>query len=117
MGTAMTKTSGDAGRRASSQRAALADFCRVWRRRIDGETGGETPAPPTASPVQGGAPIPSMAPRLNQTLELLLAGDSEKQIAGKLHLSPHTVHGYVKSVYRRFNVCTRAELLSLWVRK
>jgi DNA-binding CsgD family transcriptional regulator len=103
---------GAASGSAWSQRAALADFCRVWRRRMDGNV----PAP-AASPVQGSRSLPAMAPRLHQTLELLLAGDSEKQIAGKLRLSPHTVHGYVKSVYRRFNVCTRAELLALWVKK
>lgn len=58
-----------------------------------------------------------MAPRLRQTLDLLLVGDGEKQIAGKLKISPHTVHQYVKSVYKRFGVSSRAELLALWVRK
>jgi DNA-binding CsgD family transcriptional regulator len=58
-----------------------------------------------------------MGPRLRQTLELLLHGDGEKQIAGKLKLSQHTVHGYVKEVYRRFGVNSRAELLALWVKR
>jgi DNA-binding NarL/FixJ family response regulator len=109
-----------AGRSASSQRAALAEFCRVWQRRFDPDapqTGDAAQSPSMPSPVPGDAPALPMAPRLRQTLELLLAGDSEKQIAGKLKLSPHTIHDYVKSVYRRFNVCTRAELLALWVRR
>jgi DNA-binding CsgD family transcriptional regulator len=69
--------------------------------------------PRAHSPIQG----MSMAPRLRQTLDLLLLGDGEKQIAGKLKLSPHTVHQYVKAVYKRLNVSSRAELLALWVRK
>jgi DNA-binding CsgD family transcriptional regulator len=31
--------------------------------------------------------------------------------------SPHTVHVYVKSLYRRYNVSSRGELLSKWVAK
>jgi DNA-binding CsgD family transcriptional regulator len=92
------------------QRAALVEFCRVWGSRF----GGDTPAAP---PIQGKQPMPALGPRLRQTLELLLAGDGEKQIAGKLALSRHTVHDYVKDVYRRFGVSSRAELLSLWVRR
>jgi DNA-binding NarL/FixJ family response regulator len=95
-----------------SERVLLADFCRVWSRR---QNGTEKPEP-DQSP-QSGESIPKLAPRLRQVLDLLLAGDAEKQIAGKLGLSPHTIHDYVKMVYRRFNVCSRGELLAKWVRK
>lgn len=57
-------------------------------------------------------PLP---PRLKQTLTCLLAGDSEKQAARRLGLSPHTVHVYVKSLYRRFGVNSRGELLAGFV--
>jgi DNA-binding NarL/FixJ family response regulator len=57
-----------------------------------------------------------LPPRLQQTLKSLLAGDSEKQVAKKLGLSRHTVHVYVKSLYKRFGVCSRGELLARWVR-
>lgn len=60
--------------------------------------------------------INDLSPRLRQTLVGLLQGDSEKQVAFKLRLSPHTVHVYVKSLYRRFNVASRGELLARWVR-
>ena len=56
-----------------------------------------------------------LSPRLQQTLQSLLAGDSEKQVARKLGLSPHTVHVYVKKLYRRYGVSSRAELLAKWV--
>ncbi len=57
-----------------------------------------------------------LSPRQRQTLSLLLRGMSEKQIAGELQLSVHTVHVYVKSIYRNFQVSTRSELLARWVK-
>jgi DNA-binding CsgD family transcriptional regulator len=59
----------------------------------------------------------SLAPRARETLEHLLAGLSEKQIASKLRLSPNTVHHYVKSIHRHFGVSSRSELLARWVGK
>ena len=91
------------------QRILLAEFCRVWADRLGA---GKAPKP-AASPVSGNVPL---GPRLQQTLQLLLAGDGEKQIAAKLGISRHTVHDYVKAIYRRFGVCSRAELLALWVK-
>lgn len=58
----------------------------------------------------------TLSPRLRQTLERLLAGDSEKQIAHRLGLSRPTVHEYVTALYRRFGVHSRGELLALWNR-
>jgi DNA-binding CsgD family transcriptional regulator len=55
--------------------------------------------------------------RERQTLELLLAGNAEKQIAARLEISRHTVHVYVKKIYKRFGVNSRPELLAKWVRK
>ncbi len=54
--------------------------------------------------------------RLRQTLGCLLEGDSEKQVALRLGLSRHTVHEYVKTLYRRFDVSSRAELLAYCLR-
>jgi len=61
--------------------------------------------------------VDELSPRQEQTLRHLLNGDSEKQVARKLQLSQHTVHVYVKALYRRFGVSTRAELLAKQLKK
>jgi len=58
-----------------------------------------------------------LSPRLRQTLDRLLDGDGEKQIARRLGLSPPTVHQYVTELYRRYGVSSRAELMARWVRR
>jgi DNA-binding CsgD family transcriptional regulator len=57
-----------------------------------------------------------LSPRMRQTLRHLLDGDQEKEIARHLKLSQNTVHVYVKSIYRKYNVSCRAELLSKFLR-
>lgn len=64
----------------------------------------------------GSPDIQSLTPRQRQTLQYLLAGHSEKQIASMLRLSRNTVHHYVKALHRHFNVSSRSELLARWVR-
>lgn len=59
----------------------------------------------------------TLSPRLQQTLHLLLAGHVEKQIVARLALSRHTVHQYIKSLYRRMHVCSKAELLAKFLAK
>ncbi len=60
---------------------------------------------------------PPLSRRQRETLELLLAGNAEKQIAARLKISRHTVHVYVKSLYKRFDVNSRPELLAKWVKQ
>lgn len=55
----------------------------------------------------------TLTPRLNETLDLLLRGWSEQEIAAAMNRSSHTVHEYVKMLYRRFGVTTRAQLMAL----
>jgi DNA-binding CsgD family transcriptional regulator len=63
-------------------------------------------------------PSPSdLPPRPRLVLKCLLEGDSDKQIAARLRISPYTVHQYVKSVYNHFGVTSRAELLARWVKR
>ncbi|MBL9031674.1 MAG: helix-turn-helix transcriptional regulator [Phycisphaerae bacterium] len=63
-----------------------------------------------------GRPAPSgLTSRQRQTLARLLHGDSEKQIAALLGLSPATVHEYVVAVYRHFGVQSRGELLARFI--
>ena len=54
----------------------------------------------------------ALSRRAAQTLEQLLGGASEKEIADRMGLSAHTVHQYVKTVYRSFGVRSRAELMA-----
>jgi len=94
----------------AAKRRLLAEMCKV----LGGQsTAGANSA---ASDAHADAEVASLPPRLHQTLQSLLAGDSEKQIARRLAISPHTVHVYVKSLYRKFGVCSRGELLARWVR-
>jgi len=89
-------------------RRLLADLCRFV-----GASIGANDLPTKETPAQPAADLP---PRLVETLALLLQGHSEKQVARALGLSVHTVHVYVKSLYRRYDVSSRAELLALHVR-
>jgi DNA-binding CsgD family transcriptional regulator len=61
---------------------------------------------------RAGDPKNALPPRMKQTLDELLSGASEKQIAAKLGISPHTVHNYVKALHQRFEVSSRGELLA-----
>jgi DNA-binding CsgD family transcriptional regulator len=53
-----------------------------------------------------------LPPRQSQTLDLLLAGLGDKEIADRLGISPHTVNHYTKAIYRRFGVRSRATLIA-----
>jgi DNA-binding CsgD family transcriptional regulator len=57
----------------------------------------------------------ALAPRLQQTLDYLLAEHTERQVALKMSLSVHTVHDYVKALYLHFGVSSRRELISRWM--
>ena len=59
--------------------------------------------------------VPGLPRRHGQTLEGLLEGDSEKQIAAKLGVARNTVHVYVTALYRHFDVSSRGELLALFL--
>ena len=48
--------------------------------------------------------------RSQQLLGLIEEGYSEQQMAAELGISSHTVHDYVKELYRRYNVHGRGEL-------
>jgi DNA-binding CsgD family transcriptional regulator len=61
--------------------------------------------------------IEALQPRLKKVMRHLLEGDSEKQVALKLGLSPHSVHQYVKQLYAQLEVNSRGELLAQWVGK
>jgi DNA-binding CsgD family transcriptional regulator len=57
-----------------------------------------------------------LSDREADVLRYALTGLTEKQIALRLHRSPHTVHSHLKSIYRRMGVSSRAELLAMHLR-
>jgi DNA-binding NarL/FixJ family response regulator len=101
-------------------RQLLADLCRLIGSQVNG-----TPANRHAATTRNSIPLPDplevllkgqlLSPRMEQTLRSLLGGASEKQVAAKLGVSPHTVHVYVKALYKKYGVCSRGELLAKWV--
>jgi len=56
-----------------------------------------------------------LSPRERQVTMLLMGGDSRKQVAAKLRLSEHTVADYLKEIYRKLGVNSRAELLAKFI--
>ena len=99
---------------AGAQRKMLADWAKLIGEQIAGHEPSRVdvtaPTTPIDDPVHR-----ALTPRLQQTLALLLAGDGEKQVAHKLGISRHTVHTYVKQLYTRYAVSSRAELLARFV--
>jgi DNA-binding NarL/FixJ family response regulator len=97
------------------QRQLVADFCRLIAAQLGQPTGGRGRGE-TGGPSLALLDHPGLSGRMRQTLQGLLAGEAEKQIAYRLKLSPHTVHVYVKGLYRHFGVSSRGELLARFVR-
>ena len=63
-------------------------------------------------------PMPTeLPPRVRQVLACVLEGDSDKEVATRLKLSPHTVNHYNKQIFRHFGVTSRPKLLSRWIRR
>lgn len=51
-------------------------------------------------------------PRQREALIALLRGDSEKQAAKRLRITPHALHEHVKRLHRALDVASRGELLA-----
>lgn len=54
-----------------------------------------------------------LTPAQRRVYDELLSGRSEKEIAHDLKISIHTVHSHSRAIYTKFEVSSRAELLSL----
>ena len=55
------------------------------------------------------APSSPLSPREREVLVLLASGATNREIADKLHLSPHTVKEHTGKLYRKLDVRNRAE--------
>ena len=49
----------------------------------------------------------SLTPREQDVLQRLASGETDRQIAARLGLSPRTVHKHLEHVYRKLGVATR----------
>ena len=95
---------------AKRRRRMVAEFCKLIGAELGGIDGNGNRAAKSLSAGLG------LSPRVRQTLDGLLVGDQEKEIAARMGVSKHTVHVYVKQLYRKFNVSSRGELLARFVR-
>jgi DNA-binding CsgD family transcriptional regulator len=110
-----------------ARRRLLADWCRMVGHRLHGPAPaatGDATADAAARTVIGAPALAEAAssldqlplsPRMRDILERLLVGDSEKQIARHLGISPHTVHTHVKKLHKSLGVSSRGELLARFV--
>ena len=95
-------------------RKSVMYLCRLFGRQVGADTFPD-PDPRSGHNGNGHATLSRLSPRLRQTLDGLLAGNSEKEIAKRLKLSQNTVHVYIKALYRHCEVSSRGELLSRFV--
>ena len=59
----------------------------------------------------------NLSEREKQVASLLLQGKTYKTIAGELFISENTVKYYVKNIYSKFNIQSRAELIDMVIEK
>lgn len=57
----------------------------------------------------------SLTPKERDVLSQLLTGDSEKEIARKFNITPGSAHQYCVSIYQKFGIHGRLELMALWL--
>jgi len=62
---------------------------------------------------QNGLQQISVSPRLNEVLQLIEKGCTTAEIGNLMTLSEHTVKGYVKELFSRFDVHNRTELIQI----
>ncbi|MFI6905688.1 response regulator [Nonomuraea sp. NPDC050394] len=61
--------------------------------------------------VPGATPFPHLTAREREVLELIAAGRSNGEIAGRLHLAPKTVRNNVSNVFAKLQVADRAQAI------
>ena len=58
---------------------------------------------------QADGPATPLSPREREVLELIGAGATNREIAERLFLSPHTIKDHTTALYRKLGVRNRAE--------
>lgn len=77
----------------------------------------ELPAQEQSGQIERAARFGNLSERESQVASLLLQGKTYKTIAGELMISENTVKYYVKNIYSKFGIQSRAELINLVLQK
>ena len=83
-----------------------------------GESSQEQPAGKTVQPgaVQAGEEMPCLTQREKEALGYIIKGFSIRECAELMAISPHTVSGYIKEIYKKMHVSSRAEVTTEAIR-
>jgi DNA-binding NarL/FixJ family response regulator len=60
-------------------------------------------------------PLTVLTQREREVAELVAAGLRDSEVATRMYLSPFTVKGYVKSIYRKLGLRSRVELTRVFM--
>lgn len=77
----------------------------------------EMPRPEEDNQVDRALRFGDLSEREGQVASLLLQGKTYRRIAGELHISENTVKYYVKNIYSKLNIQSRAELIDMVLNK
>ena len=66
-------------------------------------------------PHESCAEVPQLSPQQRVVLNLLLDGHGRKQISHQMELTENTIAGYIKDVYRHFQVNSHAQLMCKFI--
>ena len=94
--------------------AAVLEGCTVLVLRPSTSAATQSPGNPS-SPPRPATCRQGLSQRQAQILELLALGNTEKEVANLLKMSPHTVNHHIERVYRKWGVHNRAEALRRWL--
>ncbi len=67
----------------------------------------------TRFPPKAEQPAPMLSVREREVLDLIAAGSTNREIAERLYLSPHTVKEHTSALYRKLGARNRAEAVQL----
>lgn len=76
----------------------------------------EMPAQEQISQFGRAVKFANLSERESQVASLLLQGKTYRKIAGELYISENTVKYYVKNIYSKFNIQSRAELIDIMLK-
>jgi two-component system, NarL family, response regulator YdfI len=105
----------EGGEIAAAVRAAAAGLAALDRSLLSSAIA--APLLRTAPWADGGLPHEALTAREREVLQLMAEGLANRQIAARLHISPHTVKFHVASVLAKLGAASRTEAVTLGARR